>query len=198
MSLYGAFIEGFVVKDYHTETAATAIDEQIPGSPGLRLALISFEYLAAATAHTLSFMYPGNLAGCRTTASADAAISQKVLNATDAPTDPAGNAAAASDIIAYYTSAGWEFNTVASLATKAITLTTNIASPVASGAPIRIFGVTTDNSRFIINGTASTAVTRNGYLSIVCPFVGDPMYFSSNNATNAGFLNNMVWAYINK
>ena len=198
MSQYGAFFEGFCVKDYHTETAATVIDETIPGMPGLRLALIAFEYLAAATAHTLSFMYPGNLAGCRTTASADAAISQKVLNATDAPTDPAGNAAAASDIIAYYTAAGWEFNTVASLATKAITLTNNIASPVTSGAPIRIFGVTTDNSRFIINAAASVTTSRNGYFSVMCPFIGDPMYFSANNATNAGFMNNMVWAYINK
>ena len=195
----GAFASGFVVKDYHTETAGTVIDETIQGRDGQRLALVAVDYLAAATAHTLSILHCGNLAGSRTTASADAASGQKVLNVTDAPTDPAGNATAASDIIAYQLPTGvWEFNTVASLSTKAITMGTNIAVAVTSGAKVRIFGVVGDGYCFNVHCTASVVTRYVNTLIAAAPFKGDPLYVTIDNATNAGFLNNLVFAYINK
>jgi len=194
-----AYANGFVVKDYHTETAGTTIDEEIPGRDGYRLALVSLNYLAAATAHTLSVLHCGSLAGSRTTSSAAAAAAQKVLNVTDAPTDPAGNATASGDIIAYQVETGaWEFNTVASLSTKAITLTTNIAVAVSSGAKVRIFGVVGDGYCFNVHLTASVVTSFDNTLLALAPYRGDPLYTTVTNATNAGFQNNMVFAYINK
>lgn len=194
-----AFVTGFRTYGYHTETAATVIDESVPGVDGQTLALLNLEYLAAATAHDISVMYASG-AGTRTTSSATAAASQKVLNVTDAPKDPAGNATASGDIIAYQLPSGaWEFNTVASLATKAITLTTNIAVAVAALAKVRIFGIVADGSLFNIHALASVVTSvGKGQIYLVHPFIGDPFYVSSTNATNAGFLNNLVFGYINK
>ena len=194
-----SFAEGFAFVDYHTETAATEIDEEIQGRDGQRLILMAFDYLTLGTAHDLSIMHPGALAGCRTTASADAAISQKVLNVTDAPTDPAGNAVAASDIIAYQVTGGtWEFNTVASLSTKAITLGTNIAIAVESGAKVRIFGVVGDGAVQKIHCLASVVTSGEDAIYAMCPYKGDPLYVSSDNVTHDGTINRMVFAYINK
>ena len=194
-----SFAEGFAFVDYHTETAATEIDETIQGRDGQRLVLMAFDYLTLGTAHDLSIMHPGALAGCRTTASADAAISQKVLNVTDAPTDPAGNDVAGSDIIAYQVTGGtWEFNTVTSLSTKAITLTTNIAIAVESGAKVRIFGVVGDGAVQKIHCLASVVTSGEDAIYAMCPYKGDPLYVYDANGSNAGFINNMLFAYINK
>lgn len=194
-----AFVSGFKSFGYHTEAAATLIDEKVPGVDGLTLALLHLDYLAAATAHDISLMFASGT-GTRTTASADAAAAQKVLNVTDAPKDPAGNDTASGDIIAYQLpDKTWEFNTVTSLATKAITLTTNIAVAVESGAKVRIFGIVADGSIFNVHCLASVVTKAGeGGIAIVHPYVGDPFYVSSNNATNAGFLNNMLFGYINK
>ena len=194
-----AYISSFLPKDYHTESLGTAIDEEIPGQNGKRLALVGFDYLCGSTAHTLKVLHCGSLAGSRTTASADAAISQAVLNVTDAPTDPAGNATASGDIIAYQvTGGGWEFNIVSSLSTLAITLTNNIAIAVLSGAAVRIFGVIGDGFNFSFGLTASVVTHFDDTILCQAPFVGDPLYVSNANATAQSFQNNLLFAYINK
>ena len=198
MSLYGAYISGFHVVDYHTETAGTAIQDNIPGQDGKRLALISFEYENGSTAHTMCLMFAKGT-GTRTTTSAAAAASQKVINVSDAPKDPAGNDVASGDIIAYQVSDGsWEFNTVASLSTKEITLTNNIATAVESGAKVRIFGVVGDGATANIALGASSTTQYSGHIIAVSPYKGDPVVMYDANASNAGELNNAVWAYINK
>ena len=194
-----AFVHSYRAYDYHTETAGTAIDETVPGQDGKRLALVGFDYLNAATAHSLKVLHCGSLAGSRTTVSAAAAASQKDIVCTDAPTDPAGNATASGDIIAYkVTGGGWEFNTVASLSTLTITLTNNIAIALLSGAAVRIFGVIGDGFNFTFGLTASVVTNYQDTILCQAPFIGDPLYVSDANATNAGFLNNMLFAYINK
>ena len=194
-----AYISSFLPKDYHTESLGTAIDEEIPGQNGKRLALVGFDYLCGSTAHTLKVLHCGSLAGSRTTASADAAISQAVLNVTDAPTDPAGNATASGDIIAYQvTGGGWEFNTVASLSTLAITMNNNIAIAVLSGAAVRIFGVIGDGFNFTFGLTASVVTHFDDTILCQAPFVGDPLYVSNANPTAQSFQNNLLFAYINK
>ena len=194
-----AFIHSYLAFDYHTETLGTAIDETIPGQNGKRLALVGFDYLCGSTAHSLKVLHCGSLAGSRTTASADAAISQAVLNVTDSPTDPAGAATASGDIIAYQvTGGGWEFNTVSSLATKAITLTNNIAIAVLSGAAVRIFGVIGDGFNFTFGLTASVVTHFDDTILCQAPFVGDPLYVSNANPTAQSFQNNLLFAYINK
>lgn len=207
-----AYVYNFLTKDYHTETAGTVIDETIPGQDGHRLALLDFEYLAAATAHLASFLYANDLAGqagsSRNTASVLAVSGAKPITCTVAPKDPAGNAAAASDIIAYQLTDGtWEFNTVASLAGSIITLTTNIAgvdagggaTAIAAGGKVMIFGIIADGAVQSISLTASVVTRRGeGDIVMVHPHIGEPWYLSITNATNAGFLNNVLLGYINK
>ena len=194
-----AYVDSYLAKGYHTESAATAIDEEIPGKNGKRLALIGVNYLCGATAQTLNIMHCGSVAGSRNSASAAAAAAQKVLNVNTAPTDPAGNATAANDIIAYQvTGGGWEFNTVASLATKAITLTNNIATAVPDGAAVRIFGVVGDGYSHVIGLAAATQINYTDTILAMAPFKGDPLYVTNANGTHASFQNFLLFAYINK
>lgn len=200
MSGYGAFISGFQTVDYHTETAGTAIDEEIQGQNGKRLALLSYQVVTSTTAHILYLMHTGSSAGARNSTSAAAAASQAVINVNTTPTDPAGNAAAANDIVAYQCTDGtWEFNTIASVSTKAITHNTNLAKAVADDAAYRIFGVASDNYSYQFVLTASTT-NKSPEVPIVavCPYTGDPFYVSIPNATAASKIYHMLFAYINK
>lgn len=194
-----AFIRDTASFGYHTETAGTVIQENVQGRDGLRVGLEHLAYTAAATAHTLSILYPGSLAGCRTTASAAAAAAQKDVVCTDAPTDPAGNAAASGDHIAYQVSDGtWEFNTVASISSSTITLTNNIATAIPEGAKIRIFGVVGDGQCFqFAAGSGGTTVVENNQtvVRVDSTYEGDPVILQSNNASNAGFLLHAMFSY---
>ena len=194
--MINAYVSGYSVVDYHTETAGTAIQENIQGSDSKRLALVGIEYVNDSTAHVMDIMFPD---GTRTTASADAAASQKVLNVTDAPKDPAGNAVASGDIIAYKVSDdSWEFNIVDSLSTKAITLTNDIGTAIESGAAVRIFGVIGDGAVSVIALPASATTTYDDVILAMAKNKGDPLVMYDANATAAGFLNRALWAYINK
>lgn len=209
----GAFIAGFEVCDYHTETAGTVIDEAIQAKDDQRLALAALSYLCGATAHTLSFMYAKDAAAyagsSRNTTSALALSGQAVINVTTTPRDPAGNAVAANDIIAYQLTDGtWEFNTVASVATKAITMNSNITgvdagaggTAIAAGAKVMIFGVVGDGACLKLKATASVQKDWIGYGTpvLVHPYVGEPFYVTIDNGTNDGFLMNALFAHINK
>lgn len=217
---YGAFINSFHSVDYHTETAATAITENIPGKNGLRLALLAGSYLNGATAHTLCLMYakdsasyPGSARNTINGATAAHILSgQAIIDVDTTPRDPAGNAAAASDVVAYKLIDGtWEFNTIASVSTKAITLTNNItgvdagagAAAIVDGDPFLIFGVVADASYLALPLTASVvnswgATAGGSGLVLVHPYESEPFYVYDANATNAGFLNYLLFGYINK
>lgn len=207
-----AYVYNFLTKDYHTEAGNTPITEEIPAQDGMRLALIDFEYLAAATAHLASFLYAKDAAGqagsSRNQASAQALSGQKNITCLVAPKDPAGNAAANLDNIAYQLTDGtWEFNTVASLAASVITLTNNIVGvdagaggvAIAVGGRVMVFGVVADGAVCNISCTAAVVTRRGqGNIAIVHPYMSEPFFLSINNATNAGFLEYLVMAYINK
>lgn len=202
----GAFVTGYEIVDYHTENAATVIDEQIQAVNGYRLALLFLAYLCAATAHTISFMYAkdssvANAGTSRNTTSAAAAAAQAVINVTNTPKDPAGNAAAASDIVAYQLDDGtWEFNTIASVATKAITHNANLVGNVLAGAKYLIFGVVGDGACLKLKATASVQKEWVAYGApvLVHPFVGEPFYVTIDNGTNAGFLMSALFGHIDK
>jgi len=200
MSQYGAFIETFRTVDYHTEAANTAIDEQIQCSAGQRLALLFYSIVTSTTAHVLYLLQTGALAGARNSTTAAASAAQKIINVTTTPTDPAGNAAAASDIVAYRcTDGSWEFNTIASVATLAITHTNNLAKAVASGAAYLIFGTVAHGSYQSFTLTASvTNVSPAVPIVAVNPYVGDPWYVTIPNATAASVIQTMLFAEINK
>ena len=199
MGSINAWVSSFLTVDYHTEAAATTIKEYLDGKDGKRLALIGYDYTAAATAHVMSIMFPGAAAGCRNTVDGGAAITQKVIDVNTAPVDPAGNAVAASDVVAYkVTGNTWEWNTVASLATKAVTHATNVAVAILDGAAYMVFGIPADGARAIQALPASVTTSRYAGIYFTAPQKGDPIHISIDNATNAGFLNAMTWAFINK
>lgn len=207
-----AHVYGFVTKDYHTETAATPIAETIDAVDGERLVLMGLQYLCGSTAHTISLMhaadaaaYPGS---ARNTASALALSGQAVINVTNTPRDPAGNAAAANDIIAFQLTDGtWEWDTIASVATKAITCTNNIVgvdvgaggTAIAAGAKVLILGIAADGACQVLTTPASVVTTYGpGELVLQHPYFGEPWYLYDGNATAAGFLYHAQFAYINK
>lgn len=199
-----AYVYSFYSVGYKTATAGTAITYGIPGSDGRRLALIDGRVTAAGTAHTLSIMYADDAAAypgsSRNTNSADAAAGQAHIITTTAPKDPAGNAAAANDIVAYQCSDGtWEFNTVASLSGSDITLNTNLAKICKAGAKVNIFGVVGDGKLFALAVPASAqAKFGEGRICVVHPYFSEPFWVSDNNATAAGSIDNLVFGYINR
>ncbi len=207
----GAFATGFKTFGYHTEAANTAIDEEVGGQNGKRLALISMEYLAAATAHDVSVMYAednavsGAVGSSRNTTNGATLSGQKDIICTVAPESPAGAAAAASDIIAFQLTDGtWEWDTVASLAGSTITCTNNVTgvdaaaggTAMADNAKIMILGVVGDLANFKVHCLASVVTSFDNTPRIIHPYIGEPFFLSSDNGTNAGFLNSAVFAYL--
>lgn len=183
MGSIDAFVSGYQAFDYHTEAFGTVIAENIPGKNGTYLALVDMRYLCAGTAHTASFMYAKGT-GSRNTASIAAAAAQKDITCTDAPKDPAGNAAAASDIIAYQCTDGtWEFNTVASLAGSVITLTNNIAKALLAGAKVMVLGVVGDNQsqRLTMTVSVENKFGEGRLCSIHHEFISEPYVLSIDN-----------------
>jgi hypothetical protein len=206
-----AHVYGFVTKDYHTETAATAIVETIDAIDGERLILMGLSYLCGTTAHTISLMYAKDFAvagSSRNKTSAHAHSGQKDIVCAVAPKDPAGNNAAAADVIAFQLTDGtWEWDTVGSLAGSTITCTNNItgvdagggAEAIAEGGKVMVLGIVADGACDVIGCPASvTTVVGPGELVIAHPYFGEPWYLYDGNATAAGFLNHAQFAYINK
>lgn len=184
-----------------------------------------FQYVVPTTAHQIAIMRPLNY----TTFSAAAAAAQSVVNITADPgayqtanrylyplpngvTSPttANNLIAASDIVVYQTAAGqWVIDTVASVSTLAITLTTALPTGgVLKGGLFYFFGITTDidpatNEAHQLldilaaasNTAAYTLQSSNGLFST--HHQGDPLVLSSSNGTTAGFFE-LVAGYYSK
>lgn len=138
-----------------TQTAGTLITRLITPLFGAVTRLVSLAYTCGATAHTLTVMRPLG----KTTVASPAAGGQNVINITNDPgkfstTYPGGTSnvaddgIAANDFVAYQCNDGtWVVDTVASVATLALTMTTNVpASGVAAGAPLWFFGIATDTN----------------------------------------------------
>jgi len=198
--MINTYVSGFVPIDYHTENLDVVIDEEIPGRKGKKkLALIGLEYLAAGTAHVLSILHTNGDPGQRTACAVGAASGQKLIICDAVPTDGAGADTAGSDIMAYEVAGGgWEFNVVTSLATATITTTTNLAKAIPAGGRVVIFGVVGDLVCYQIGLAASVTTRLYDGIYAVAPHFEDPLYVTIDNATAAGFLKNMLWAYINK
>lgn len=189
----------------------TIIQYDVPALTGFRAVLLRALVTPAGTAHTFSMLYPATtngghapaaatVLGSKNTASAAAAVGDTVINVTNAPKDPAGNATAAGDVIAYECTDGtWEFNTVASLDTKAITVSTALAKAIASGGKVRIIGILADGFCQSLPCAASVTTefeSENGV--IMHPDVGEPCVLQENNATATGIVQQANVAYINK
>lgn len=136
-----------------TQNAGTKIVRLIPGRDGLVPQLLSLTVSVSTTAHILTVLRPLNY----TTLSAANAASDTVINLTADPGDfdaagtyqVADNPIAASDWVAFKLADGtWHLDTVASVSTLAITLTTGLPSTVGAtaGEKVWFFGVETDSN----------------------------------------------------
>lgn len=177
-----------------------------------------FVYVVPTTAHLITVMRPLNY----TTFSADAAAAQAVVNITADPGTYAtagvykyplpngvsipstgNNVIAANDYVVFQTAAGqWVMDTVASVSTLAITLTTNLPTGgVLKGGLFYYFGISTDtdpatneaHQAFDIlaagSGTATYTLQSQGGNNLWQTYhQGDPLIFYSSNATTAGFI----------
>lgn len=208
-----------------TATAGTRIQAVVPPAPpqriGLRTSkntfarLSSLIYTSGSTAHTLTVMRPIG----KTTLSADAAISQAVINLAADPgvalVGPTGvitkngdNALAANDLLVIECPDGtYHLAKVSSVATLAITLTANVPTGgLKSGATVWDFGITTDKDPytglahpfFVPTVSAKTVYTDNfaGVVAALNP--GDPMIIDSDNGTAAGWLEAFTVIYTDR
>lgn len=195
-----AYVTGFLTKGYHTETTGTAITEELPANASGRLAVINGSYTTDDSAETLSFMYADGT-GSRTTAASEAASGQADITTSEAPKDPAGNAAASGDVVAYRVDNGtWEFNTVSSVSGSTITFNNNLARKVLEGDEVNVIGAQGDGAEIQLRAAASgTHEFGNGEIAVVHPYKGEPMYLSaSNSGTSDSQLDFLVLVLLDK
>jgi hypothetical protein len=192
--------------------------------------ITSVVYTTTTTAHIIYLMRPKNY----TTVASAAAISQAVINITADPGiystnfDPLGwwggfangvtkpaccvdRGIAANDFCAYQLKDGtWVFDTVSSVSTLAITMTTNVFNVTGGGvlanAPFYFFGLVGDivpQTGQVHTSTNSLATTNNQAMLRDTTGVGhfqafnggDPLLVVSSNATNAGILEQVSGFY---
>ena len=196
MSL-NVFPYGFKSLGYKTESSGTAIEQALWGNGG-RVAVAFLSYTGSGTAHTLSFMYADGT-GSRNKADGEAASGQADITVVDTPQDPAGNGAAADDVVAYQKKNGdWAFSTISSVSSNTITLNDNVEAPgIADGGKVNISGAQGDGAEMQLLANASSAKEWE-FPSILAPYFGEPLWFYSPNGTNAGSIDTLVLALLNK
>lgn len=222
---------GLITPPKNTQTAATAIASPIIPFQGKGLIasgtkaqgithITTVNYTTGGTAHQVYICRPFNY----TYFTALAAAGQAVVNiaadpgayATAAnwsyspfPGTPstANNLIAANDYVMYQRADGtWCLDTVASVSTLAITLTTNLATGgVLAGGLFYWFGLPTDTDPNTglanpSNTVAASATDDKTWSDTTAGVVaslhaGDPMFFYSANATAAGTLNGIAGFY---
>ena len=182
-----------------TQTAGTVINRLVPGRKNAITRITKIVYTAAATAHTITVM---RVLGS-TTLSAAAAASQAVINLVADP-GPSGNGIAANDYLAIENDDGTVFlDTVSSVSSLAITMTTNLVTALSAGAKVWFFGVAANTdpklleAHMTLTGTASVTTTYSE--SVVGVFASheeyEPILVQSNNASNAGTIEQVSYIH---
>jgi hypothetical protein len=205
-----------------TENAATAIVRLVEPLSGHFTRLVSLWYTCGSTAHYAAIMRPLN----KTTVASAASASQAVINITADPGDystvPGGgtvrtsdNGIAANDYCVYQCNDGtYVVDTVASVATLAITMTTNVPTGgVAAGAPFWFFGIHSDTNpqdaqahpKYNLYASVTTYLDNDaGFCGSIKGITsgmtgkGEPVIVYIDNATAAGYLEQVVAAYTSK
>ena len=165
--IYGAKTYGLI-----TQSANTKIVRLVEPMLNAVTRLAEVVVTASTTAHTLTILRPMAV----TTVASAAAAAQAVINITADPgkyaaasggaPDTADDGIAANDWCVYQTADGnWVVDTVSSVSTLAITMTTNVpTSTVLAGAPFFFMGIETDTNpndhiaHAQFNITASTTI----------------------------------------
>ena len=189
-----------------TQTAGTVIQVLVPPDRRGFTRVSKFVYTAQGTAHTGTFLRPLG----RTTVAAAAAAAQTdlVLTANPGTTAAYGgitNGIAANDFIAVRTKSDniTRLYKVSSVSTLTITLTANLTVALAVGDDVWFFGITTDTDgrtgqahpAFTLTASAATTVSDSDGGVVASLLPDEPILFNSNNATAAGTLNQLNYAY---
>lgn len=202
-----------------TANAGTAIVQLVEPRPGCFTRVRYLSYTAGATAHTLTVMRPFNKTYLTAAASASQAVVNVQINpgnyssaAQNGVTPRTGNnLMAANDYVAYQASDGtWVVDTVSSISSLAVTLTTNVPTGgLAAGTVLWFFGIITDvnpnttvaHPQFALADSATTTFgseadssvgwigSQPGLSCLGMSGLGEPLLLHSGNATNAGTLN---------
>ena len=133
-------IKGVFCRGYHTETAATAITEVIPGNSSSKARVERLVYRVAGTAHTLTLMRPIAV----TTTENVAQSGQTTITVEDAqPGKDSSGAAetlAANDWLAWQDENGvWKHDSVSSISGKDVVVSTALSVRIATGTTIYCF-----------------------------------------------------------
>lgn len=165
----------------------------------------NIRYTDTGTAHTLTLMRGAT----RTSVVGAVAAAGTAVVLKEALYDGAGNAMAASDVIAIQLDNGtWHLDLVSAISTTSLTLTTAVPTgrSILDGAKIVCYGVPGDTmhaNQQYDGGSGSAAVNIPavaGTAPSLCKASSsnEPIIFSSNNASNAGTLNyaNCVYTFV--
>lgn len=218
MSNYGEYVVGRRNYGKLTQTAGTVITRLIePHRDGITR-LTGVQVKTLTTAHLLTLMRPCN----RVRFTAAAAAGQAVVNiSADPGVYPSGvraaaNVIAAGDFVVYEVADGtFVVDTVASVSTLAITLTTNLpTSGVKSGGLLWWYGIVTDvnpndaqtHPRWNLDASTATYLTRaDGLTSIPDHKLLDigggkyqPLILHIDNGTAASILESVGVEYVRK
>jgi hypothetical protein len=202
-----------------TQNANTIITQLVAPFRNAYTAITFASYTAAGTAHTLTAMRPFNY----TTFTADAAASQAVVNITANPgaysttgvwqygrpgitPSTANNLMAASDFVAYELPDGnYVLDTVSSISSLAVTLTTNLPTGgVKKGGRLWFYGIITDvnpqtskaHPQFTLTASVTTTFENEVGEFFRSLNTYDPIILHSGNATAAGTLDRVSVLYL--
>lgn len=185
-----------------TAAAGTAFVHLVPPPPANKRGytrILQFGYTAGNTAHNVGVM----LALGSTTTSAASNVNTNTLTLTADP-GPTGNGIAANDYIAVehsdgtvlpYTVSAWNSTS------KVLTINSNLAAAVANAATLWDFGVVADADPLTgvahkqFPTTVNATVTRTFATGIKSHTTRAPILIYSPNATGAGVLDAVEYAY---
>lgn len=188
-----------------TQAFGTLIQRLIPPKSGAITRLTTLVYTAQGTAHVITVLRSIG----KTKLSSAASASQAVINlvADPGPTIPSANPIAANDYVAMQSDDGvTRLYKVSSVATLAITLTSNVVYAASAGRPVWFFGITTDTdpntgeAHPTLRGVASqtttyTDVNNDGAGIFATHNTFEPLMINSDNATAAGTLEQSTWKW---
>lgn len=202
--------------------AGTVINRLVEPMRNASTVIAHLTYQQGVTLHTITIMRP---LGSTTVASA-ASANQAVINITADPgvyasgTRIANNAIAANDYVVYRCSDGtFVLDTVASVSSLAITMTTNVPSMgVPAGAPFWFFGTINDTNpcdsqshpKFIMapgyNGTLTSSnrihlgdQPGDSIAGVLASFgLYEPLIIQSDNVTTTGTIEQVVTVYTSR
>ena len=182
---------------YSTESAATAIIQNIDPRSGERIAIRAFGLTSGATITAAYFM---QALGVSTITAAVASNATTGLIAT-AEFQTAANPAASSDYIAIELDSGaFQYTTIATGLYTGFSIDDNLTDTVAAGNKVWGFGVAADTGHYRIQMAASvqTARSEDGGIAYANAKNYPMKVYHVNNAALAGSIDYVTVDYINK